>query len=294
MRKHLWYIALFFIISCSSETPKGVGTANAPAASASAGAYSLKIVPPDATRASTLRLSAENFKVGDAKIEWLVNGSPAAAPEPEQFKASETNKGDKVQAKAVVGGIEIFSNIIEIKNSPPEIAQVEFLPNSTKPKAKISIEASAKDIDGDEVTILYEWTKNKESAGSSRELGGEVKKGDKISVKITPFDGETYGQPVVLSRAVGNVPPRIIDDRNFSFNGKNFTYQVKATDQDGDVLAYSLKSSPSGMTIDPKTGLVQWNVPAEFKGKAAFTIGAADGKGGESTYTLTIDIKTEK
>lgn len=292
MQRYLWHIALFLVISCSSEAPKGTGTINAPA---STSAYSLKIIPPDATKASMLRLMPEGFKASDAKIEWLVNGSTVSAPEPEQFKASETNKGSKVQAKASIGGKEIFSNTLEIKNSKPEIAQVELLPNPAKPKAKIGAEAAAKDIDDDKVTILYEWTKNGEPAGNGRELGGEVKKGDKISVKITPFDGEAYGQPVVLNRVIGNVPPQIIDDRSFSFSGNAFTYQVKATDpDDGDVLSYSLKSSPAGMTIDPNTGLVNWKVPPEFTGKAAFTVAVADAHGGEGTYTLTVDIKAEK
>lgn len=292
MQRYLWHIALFLVISCSSEAPKGTGTINAPA---STSAYSLKIIPADATKASMLRLMPEGFKASDAKIEWLVNGSTVSAPEPEQFKASETNKGSKVQAKASIGGKELFSNTIEIKNAPPEIAKVEFLPNPAKPKAKISVEASAKDIDGDGITILYEWTKNGEPAGNGRELGSKVKKGDRISVKITPFDGEAYGQPVVLNREIGNVPPQIIDDRSFSFSGNDFTYQVKATDpDDGDVLAYSLKSSPHGMTIDANTGLVQWKVPLEFKGKASFIVSVADSKGGVSSYSLTFDIKTEK
>lgn len=296
MQRYLLHIALILIASCSSEEPVKVAAKKAEPVTqtASTGVYSLKIIPSDATKASTLHLITENFKVADAKIEWLVNGSPAAASVPEQFKASETSKGDKVQAKASIRGKEIFSNAIEIKNAPPEIAKVEFLPNPAKPKAKIGAEAAAKDIDGDAVTILYEWTKNRKPAGNGREMGGEVKKGDKISVKITPFDGEAYGQPVVLNREIGNVPPQIIDDRNFSFDGKSFSYQVKAADPDGDVLAYSLKSSPPGMTIDAKAGLVQWNVPAEFKGKASFTVAVADGKGGEGTYALTLDIKAEK
>jgi hypothetical protein len=292
MQRYLWHIALLLVISCSSEAPKGTGTINAPA---STGAYSLKIIPSDATKAATLRLIAEGFKASDSRIEWLVNGSIVSVPEPEQFKASETNKGDKIQAKASIGGKEIFSNTIEIKNAPPEIAKVEFLPNPAKPKAKISIEASVKDIDGDGITILYEWTKNGEPAGNGRELGSKVKKGDRISVKITPFDGEAYGPSVVLNREIGNVPPQIIDDRSFSFSGNAFTYQVKATDpDDGDVLAYSLKSSHAGMTIDPNTGLVNWKVPPEFTGNASFTVTVADGKGGESSYTLTFVIKTEK
>ena len=45
----------------------------------------------------------------------------------------------------------------------------------------------------------------------------------------------------------------IVDHKNFNFDGKIYTYQVKATDPDEDKLTYSLKSAPAGMTIDPKT-----------------------------------------
>lgn len=38
-----------------------------------------------------------------------------------------------------------------------------------------------------------------------------------------------------------------------------YTYDVEATDPDpGDVLTYSLDTAPSGMTIDPTTGLISW------------------------------------
>ena len=52
----------------------------------------------------------------------------------------------------------------------------------------------------------------------------------------------------------------IVDHKNFNFDGSVYTYQVKATDPDEDKLTYSLKSAPAGMTIDPKTGAIQWNV----------------------------------
>jgi hypothetical protein len=70
-----------------------------------------------------------------------------------------------------------------------------------------------------------------------------------------------------------------------------YTYQVRASDPDGDALTYSMESPVKGMAIDPATGLLQWNVPAEFKGKTDVSITVGDGNGGTSTYSVTITIQ---
>ncbi|MBD2616568.1 putative Ig domain-containing protein, partial [Nostoc punctiforme FACHB-252] len=41
--------------------------------------------------------------------------------------------------------------------------------------------------------------------------------------------------------------------------GYNYSYDVDATDPNGDSLQYKLLVSPDGMTIDPSTGLISWN-----------------------------------
>ena len=165
------------------------------------------------------------------------------------------------------------------------------MPEVFKAGDALYIEASGSDIDGDAVTIIYEWIKNREPAGSSKQIGIPIKRGDKISVKITPFDGEAYGKPIVLNREIKNLPPMIVDHKNFNFDGSVYTYQVKATDPDEDKLTYSLKSAPAGMTIDPKTGAIQWNVPPDVKGKTTFIVSVTDGNGGEATQSLTFEIK---
>lgn len=44
--------------------------------------------------------------------------------------------------------------------------------------------------------------------------------------------------------------------------GVEYSYNVFATDPNGDDLTYSLLAFPDGMTINPSTGLISW-VPAE-------------------------------
>ena len=295
MYKYLCSLTLlFFFISCSSEKPAEIGQ-KSPVPSqarfpASSDSYSLELTPENASRNSTLNLIARGFNLSDAKIEWLLNGRPTMSSISAQFNAKETRKGDRIQAKAAIKGKEIMSNMIDIKDAPPEITRVKILPEIFKPGDTLSVDVSANDMDGDELTIIYEWTKNGEPAGNSKQLEAPLKRGDKIAVRITPFDGEVNGPAVILNREIKNMPPMIIEDKKFQFDGKVYTYQIKATDPDGDALTYSLKVAPAGMTINSSTGLIQWNIPEDFNKKTPITISVTDGNGGEATQSFTLDI----
>jgi hypothetical protein len=289
MYKFLCIIFLSFFLSCSSEKPMEVGGQKPQEAGGVS--YSLEITPVNATRNSTIYLIPHSFTISEAKIQWLVNGEPADSSIPDQFNPAGIRKNDKVQAKAKIHGKEVLSNIIQIQNSLPEISNIKILPVIFKPGDILSVEASGSDIDGDEVTLMYEWTKNGEPAGKDKQLGVPLKRGDKVKIRLTPFDGEAYGRSVVLQKEIVNFPPMIIEDTKFHFDGTVYTYQVKATDPDGDLLAYSLESAPQGMTINPSTGLIQWHVPPDFKGKSPFTVSVTDGHGGEAIQNLNLDIK---
>jgi hypothetical protein len=304
MYKILYFITLLLLLACSSEKPsgtdaqkpsdsidkKGAGqTSNQPGISE----YALEVYPSEASRNSTLSLRSKGINLENAKIEWFVNGAPVAGTLPYQFKPIDTKKGDKIQAKATIKGKEILSNIIQIKNALPEISKVKILPEIFKPGDNLSVEASGSDRDGDEVTIAYEWTKNGEPAGNNKQIDVPLKRGDQVDIKITPFDGEAYGRSVILRREILNLPPMIIEDKKYNFDGKVYSCQIKAADPDGDPLSYFLKTAPSGMTIDLLTGLIKWNVPPEFKGKTSITVSVNDGHGGEAVQSFTLEITPE-
>ena len=63
-----------------------------------------------------------------------------------------------------------------------------------------------------------------------------------------PFDGENYGNAKVLTTEIKNTTPRVVEDKAATFDGKQFSYQIKATDADGDSLTYSLVEGPPGVT----------------------------------------------
>lgn len=303
------FLLLFLAIvlsACSSEKAPQSGppgsivpgqalsgqTAAAPAAtSAESGQYAVVLKPDDAYTNTTFYLATKGFSPADAKIEWLVNSSlPYPGESSAMLKGGIAKKGFTVQAKVTIRDRELTSDIVKIKNSPPSIMKLKLVPEVFKPGDLLGVEASGSDPDGDDVTFLFEWTKNGESAGKGRTIDSAVKKGDKVTVKITPFDGEDYGRSITLSNEIRNMPPMIIDDKNFKYDGNVISHQIKAVDPDGDPITYSLKNAPQGMTIDASTGLITWTVPAGFKDKGSYTAVAKDPMGGESTQVFNFDL----
>jgi RHS repeat-associated protein len=67
-----------------------------------------------------------------------------------------------------------------------------------------------------------------------------------------------------------------------------YTYDVDATDDDGDTLTYSLNQFPTGMSIDDQTGVISWL--ADVIGDVIVEVEVSDDNGGTDTqlYTLTI------
>ncbi len=306
MNKLLMIFILCFLIACSSEkTPDNTWKRTSEESDtniskipqihpAADGFLSVEIGPSEATRNSTLTLILKGANYQEAKIEWLVNGNPVDTQSiPNQFKTADTRKGDMVQAKLTIGEKEILSNAVMINNTPPELSKVKIMPETFKPGDRLYVDVSGSDIDGDDVTIKFEWTINGEPAGNESKMGKQVKRGDRIAVKITPFDGESYGDSIYLNREILNMPPVIAEDKEFTFDSNIYTYRIKASDPDGDDLTYSFKTAPDGMTID-SSGLITWSVPPDFNGKAPVTVSVSDGNGGEATSDFNVEIHTEK
>jgi hypothetical protein len=293
-------LAAFFLISCTTGKQDGgekpdksvKGSETLPAGSTSDNkTYALEITPGSPARNSLLSLIPTGFALADARVEWYVNGSLVTTAMSHQLSAAELRKGDTVQARAFIDGFQALSGHVTIVNSPPEITRAEIVPGTVKPGEPLRVAAEGKDIDGDAVTYLYEWTRNGEAAGKGISIEAPLKKGDKVAVKVTPFDGEAYGFVAFLRREIGNMPPVIVENKEFTFDGSECTYQVKATDPDADALSYSLEKAPSGMSIDKSTGLIKWPVPSDFKGEMDVLVIVSDGQGGTAQCTQKITIK---
>jgi hypothetical protein len=72
--------------------------------------------------------------------------------------------------------------------------------------------------------------------------------------------------------------------------GQIYTYDVNATDPDGDVLTYSLVIAPAGMTINATTGLISWTPTAGQAGPNNVTVRATDPGAlfAEQSFTIAV------
>ncbi len=86
----------------------------------------------------------------------------------------------------------------------------------------------------------------------------------------------------------------IIDHKDASFDGKKYTYQVNASDSDGDSLTFNLDKAPDGMKIDKQTGLITWLVAPDVTGSFSAQVSVTDGHGGKSLYNFTVNIEIVK
>jgi hypothetical protein len=152
------------------------------------------------------------------------------------------------------------------------------------------VETEGYDADGDPVLFEIAWQKNGQPAGSESRLTAPVKRGDKVTVMVTPFDGKERGKSATLSREILNTPPIIEGQEQFQVSDNAVTFYVRSSDADGDPLVFALKDSPAGMSIDRKTGLVRWMTSPGTTGKVPFTVIVSDGSGGESTARFTVTV----
>lgn len=180
-------------------------------------------------------------------------------------------------------------------NTPPRITTLDVYPQYPVIGDTIKIEAVTFDKEDDPVTISYQWSKNETLLPvetSTLKVTEEFKRGDKISVRLIPHDGKTYGTPLTLNIVIANASPVIQPSEDMlNIEGSFYSYRVKAHDPDGDKLVYTLKSAPSGMTINPVTGQIEWSIPTSFRGEAPVSISVTDGHGGEVLQSFTLEVR---
>ena len=202
---------------------------------------------------------------------------------------SDSNRTDVLQNSSQTPGTS--SQSIDSDAGQIKITKAVFNPEYINGKDVLKVVAEAKGPAGsEEIHMKYEWKINNQSAGNGGDNISGFKRGDKISVKITPYTENQTGHPVTLSLQIANTTPGVFGGKELTNDGKTFSYQINAQDPDGDALSYELLSGPEGMTIDKKSGLVNWPLKENNGGEYPVKVKIIDGQGGEITYQLTATI----
>ena len=217
-------ILFLFLSACSSDKPDKVSN-QSPAPSGTQD-YSLEIVPQNATRNTVLYLIPHGFAIFESEITWLINGKQFENPLPNRLEAGTAKKGDMIQVIATVRGQEIWSNVVTIMNSQPTFSKVRLLPEVFHAGDNLYVEATVSDPDADITNISYQWTVNGEPKGNTKQIETPLKRGDKVSVKIIPSDGEAPGSSITLHREITNVPPMITESKKYTFEGSKYSCKI--------------------------------------------------------------------
>lgn len=264
-----------------------------------------EIVSPSPTSENPLSLQFGTVS-GESRPEfftfkWYVDGTVVDGVNVNVLEPNNFRKGSKVEAEVIPTsgkrlGSPFRTKALIIKNTPPVVTSASLRPVPAFAGDIISVAAESRDRDGDTVTYEIQWLVNSASA-SGNEQGqlntAGLKKKDRISAMVTPFDGEDRGTPFPTNYLVlSNHNPDITSVPPSGLQNGTLSYQVTANDPDGDAVTFSLAAAPPGMTIDKNTGSITWDAPVvQARQQITVKIAADDGDGGVSYQEFTMNLE---
>jgi hypothetical protein len=133
----------------------------------------------------------------------------------------------------------------------------------------------------DNATGLIQWTP----------MNGQVGLNN-VVVLVLDGNGGSDTQSFSINVANVNDAPTIISSPiTTATEGQPYVYDVDVTDIDiGDILTFSLTAYPTGMTINPTTGLVEWIPTNAQVGINPVTVLVSDENGSTDTQLFTITV----
>ncbi len=256
----------------------GVGTAG------SAYAYQVVATDPDGDALSYQLTQAPSGMTVSAT--GLIAWTPTAAqtgPQSVSLDVMDGRGGKATQA---------FTVTVAAANRPPVITSSAI--GTGAEASPYAYQIVATDPDGDALsyqltqapsgmtvsaTGLIAWTPTAAQTGPQS-----------VSLDVTDGRGGKATQTFTVTVAAANRPPVITSSAiGVGTAGSAYSYQVVATDPDGDALTYQLTQAPSGMTVSA-TGLIAWTPTAAQTGPQSVSLDVTDGRGGKATQTFTVTV----
>lgn len=265
---------------------------------------SITISPDQPNKESELSLFIQSHNPGGDPLtyryQWIKNDNEISGENRESLKSGNFRRGDFIRVKVIpsngkADGEPFLSGPVKILNMPSVVEEVYIEPKLPYASGDLKAVVKGSDPDGDSINYLYKWDKNGiVLSGEEADIlrANRFKKGDTVTVTVTPNDGEASGKPKKSEGIlIANSPPIIVSSPPTNVKGNTYTYQVKAEDPDGDPILFSLKTAPKGMTINKETGLIQWEVSKGDRGDHLIEIEATDPEGAKGFQRYTLDIQ---
>lgn len=133
-------------------------------------------------------------------------------------------------------------------NHPPVVHSISLVPDLIVRQGVVTAVVETKDADQDEVQLRFRWLVNDiplpGQSSSTLNLEG-LKRGDRLTVEVTPYDGKAEGTSArVADRMVGNTPPvvrAVVLEPSGVKAGDPIKATVDGSDMDGDAVRYTYR-----------------------------------------------------
>ena len=235
--------------------------------------YSLTTSPAGMTIDPTtgaIQWTPGHDQTGDHLVEVLVaDGKGGSDTQSWTITVGEANRPPEISSSAPASGSEGSLYGYDVQASDPDGDALTY-----------SLTTSPAGMTIDSATGLTQWTPDYDQAGEHPvEVLVEDGKGGRDTQSWTINVTDTNRAPEITSAAPTS-----------GSEADPYTYDVEATDPDGDTLTYRLTTSPAGMTIGSAAGLIAWTPDYGQAGDHAVEVLVEDGKGGRDTQSWTITV----
>ncbi|MBU0758243.1 MAG: PGF-pre-PGF domain-containing protein [Nanoarchaeota archaeon] len=252
------------------------------------------------------------FSITDVNNGFYIEG-PVSSAFPGRYSAViNGEKGDMIFVRAwndetdvsenfsIQGSVHNFNLVLDldVPNIAPAINSAPVIHAIEDEQYLYDVEAT----DANDDTIIYGLVDYPENMTIDSETGliqwmpvnSEV---GEHSIGIVASDGELQtSQNYSLTVINVNDKPIIISQPLVVAEiGESYTYDIDATDEDGDVLAYYLSVNPVDMTIDEDTGLIGWMPDLIHIGENPVSVIVSDGfLVDEQNFTIVVNAQQNR
>lgn len=280
------------LTACTADPPQpGVSMGAGSAGNHPPMVHSLTLVPDTVIRQGVVTAVVETKDPDQDEVQlqfrWFVNNALVVGASSSSFNAEGLRQGDRLSVEVTPNDGKIDGGPVKsadklVGNTPPIVKAVVLGPIQARVGDSLIASVDGGDLDGDLVRYTYRWVRNDKVIveGEQESLKtSEFSTNDVVAVAVIPRDQSSEGKEVWSSPVtLANRPPKFTSVAPASIVQGRFSYVATAEDPESDPVTFSLELAPPGMTIDERTGRIQWSVPAASSGSFRVKVVAKDNR----------------
>jgi translation initiation factor IF-1 len=258
-------------------------------------------VPPVLSEPVSVQVEAEDPDRDPLtfRYQWLVNGEPVPGAVGHQLSTDALKRGDRVSVEVIPfdgkgQGAPYRTEPVIVGNTLPVVSRVTIEPGQIRVGDVLQAQVEGTDADHDEVRYRFRWWKNNRLVSEGEENTFDTAgflRDDVVAVSVIPRDSGGEGQEVFSpTMTIANSPPKITSVPHSIIQQGHYLYTVTAVDPEGDPVSFSLPTAPPGMTIDRKTGRIDWQIPPESRGSYRIKVVVQDDRGGWAFQEFDVSL----